>query len=76
MSEWVIFVQHQVTTYLFISWRAQVTFQCDDDDGFFVLEQHAKFDFYCAKSLSTGRHVDPLGHNNLIPANQSFVFDP
>ena len=43
----------------------QVTFQWDDDDICFVLDQHTEFDFYCTNSLkqqSEGnyRNVAPL----------------
>jgi hypothetical protein len=43
-----------------ISWQEQVNFQWDDDDFYFVLDQHAKSDFYCASTLkqhSADRHV-------------------
>ena len=36
----------------------------DDDEVRFVLDQHAKLDFYSASSLkqqSAGRHVVPIG---------------
>jgi hypothetical protein len=38
--------------------REQVNFQLDDDEVRFVLDQHAKLDFYSASSLKhAGRHV-------------------
>ena len=42
----------------------------------FVLDQHAKLDFYSASSLkqqSAGRHVAPLGLMILIPSQPVFV---
>ena len=40
---------------------------CDDDDEvYFVLDQHAELDIYSASSLkqqTVDRHVTPLGHN-------------
>jgi hypothetical protein len=48
-----------------------VNFQWDDDEVCFVLDQHAKLDFYSASSLrqqSAGIHVAPLGHIILIPS--------
>ena len=35
----------------FLSWGEQVNFQWDDDEVCFVLDQHAKLDFYIASSL-------------------------
>jgi predicted alpha/beta hydrolase len=38
----------------------------DDDDVYFVLDQHAELDIYSASSLkqqTVDRHVTPLGHN-------------
>ena len=43
-----------------ISWGEQVNFQWDDDEGRFVLDQHAELDFYVASSLkqqSADRHI-------------------
>jgi hypothetical protein len=56
-----------------MSWWEQVTFQWDDDEIRFVLDQHAELDFIVLahlKQQSTDRHVAPLGHIILIP-NQS-----
>jgi len=42
-----------------ISWQEQITFQWDDGDVYFVRDQHADLDFYCAssqKQQSSGRH--------------------
>jgi hypothetical protein len=53
-----------------ISWREQVSFQWDDDEVHFVLDQHAELDFHSASSLkqqSAGRHgckIDELTLNN------------
>ena len=49
----------------------------DDDNVRFILDQHAKLEFYCASSLkkhSEGRHVAPLEHNILILSQQVFAF--
>ena len=48
----------------------------DEYDVRFVLDQHAKLDFYSANSLkqqSADRHVALLGHINLIP--MQYIFD-
>jgi hypothetical protein len=62
-----------------MSWREQVNFQWDDDEVFFVLDQHAELDFYSASPLkqqSAGRHVAPLWHIILIPSQQVFALSP
>ena len=60
-----------------MSWREQVNCQWDDDEVRFVLDQHAKLDFYSASSLKrAGRHVAPLGHIILIPSQPVFVLFP
>ena len=62
-----------------ISWREQVTFQRDDDEVRFVLDQHAELDIYIASSLkqqSADRHVAPLGHIILIPSRPVFALSP
>ena len=48
--------------------QEQVTFQWDDDDVHFVLDQHTKLDFYSVSWLeqhvqSVDRHVVPLAHD-------------
>jgi hypothetical protein len=48
---WVIVVQRQLCNFSAISWREQVNFEWDDDEGRFVLDQHAELDFYSASSL-------------------------
>ena len=63
-------------SYIYISWREQVNFQCDDDEVHFVLDQHAELDFYVPNSLkqqSVDRHVAPLGHIILIPSQPVFA---
>ena len=58
-----------------VSWREQVNFQWDYQVRF-VLDQHAKLDFYSTsswKQQSAGRHVAPLGHIILIPSQPVFV---
>jgi hypothetical protein len=45
----------------------------------FVLDQHAKLDFYNARSMkqqSAGRHVAPLEHIILIPTQPVFALSP
>jgi hypothetical protein len=62
--ERVIVVKRQFSNFSAISWREQVNFQWYDDEGRFVLDQHAELDFYSASSLKqqfAGRHVAPLG---------------
>jgi hypothetical protein len=56
-----------------------VNFQCDDDEVYFVLDQHAELGFYSASSLkqqSVSRHVAPLRHNILIPRHPVFALSP
>ena len=60
-----------LSNFSVISWQEQVNFQWDDKEIHFVLDQHAKLDFYSASSLkhqSAGRHVALLGHIILIPS--------
>ena len=67
------------STILTISWREQVNVQLDDDEVRFVLDQHAKLDLFSAsllKQQSAGRHVEPLGHNILIPSQPVFALTP
>ena len=50
-----------------------MNYQCNDIEVRFVLDQHAKLDFYSASSLkqqSAGKHVTTLGHIILIPKKQ------
>jgi hypothetical protein len=57
----------------------QFNFQWDDDEVCFVLDQHAKLDFYSASSLrqqSVGIHVAPLGHIILIPSQPVLALYP
>jgi hypothetical protein len=47
------------------------------DDALFVLNQHASLEFNSDSSLkqqSSGRHVAPLWHINLIPNQPVFLF--
>ena len=53
--------------------------QWNDDDARFVLDQHAEFDLYSARSLkqqSVGRHVVPFGHIISIPSQPVFALTP
>jgi hypothetical protein len=69
-------------TQLFFSYiMARTSYiQWNDHDVRFVLDQHAKMDFYSNSSLkygqSAGRHVAPLGHNILIPSQPVFGLTP
>ena len=65
--------------FSYIMARTWVNFQWDDDEVRFVLDQHAKLDFYSASSLkqqSAGRHIAPLGHINLILSQPDFALSP
>ena len=56
-----------------------INFQSDDNYVWFVLDQHAKLDFYSASSLkqqSADRLVVPLGHIILIPRQPVFALSP
>jgi len=67
----VIIVLQQLSNCLAISWWEQVNFQWDNDEVHFILDQHAKLDFYSAnsqKQQSAGRRVAPLWHIILIPS--------
>ena len=62
-----------------ISWREQISFQLDDDDVHFVLDQHAVLYFHSASSLkqqSAGRNVTPFGHIILIPSQPIVALSP
>ena len=70
VNEGIIVVQHQMSNFSAIPWQEHVEFWWDDDDIRFVLDQHAKLDFYSVSSLkqqSMGWHVTPIGHI-LIPS--------
>ena len=58
----------------------QVKLQWDNADNVvFVLVQHALSDYYSInllKQQSTGRHVTPPGHINLIPNQLIFALAP
>jgi hypothetical protein len=49
----------------------QVNFQWNDDEFRFVLDQHAKLDFYSVSSLK--QYVAPLGHITLNPSQPVFA---
>ena len=77
MSEWLLFNANSAIFSTAMSWREQVNCQWDDYEVRFVLDQHAKLDFYSASSLKrAGRHVTPLGHIILIPSQPVFVLSP
>jgi hypothetical protein len=72
-------ISEQFSNFSAISWGEQATFQWDDDEVHFVLDQHAELDFFGASSLkqqSAGRHVAPLEHIILIPSQPVFVLSP
>ena len=74
VSEWLLFNANSA-----ISWREQVSFQWEDNEVRFELEQHAYLDFYTASSLkqqSADRLVAPLGHIILIPNQLVFALSP
>ena len=59
--------------------RTKLHFQWDNDVVRFVLDQHAKLDFYSAYSLqqqSAGRHVAPLRHIIMIVSLPVFALTP
>ena len=78
--EWVIVVLCQLSIFSAVSWLEQVNFQWDDDDEVrFVLDQHAKLDFYSASSVKqqcVDGHVAPLRHIILIPSQPFFTLSP
>jgi len=77
VSKWLLFNANSKKFPPAKSWREQVNFQWDDDEVRFVLDQHAKLDFYSASSLKhAGRHVAPLGHIILILCKPVFALSP
>jgi hypothetical protein len=52
MSEWVIVAQHQLSNFSVISWREQVNFQWDDEEFYFVLDQHVDHGFISGVMVS------------------------
>jgi hypothetical protein len=48
VSEWLLFNTNSAIFQLYLTWREQVSFQWDDDEVRFVLDQHAELDFYSA----------------------------
>ncbi len=50
VSEWLL-LNAKWAIFSAIPWREQVTFQRDEDDVCFLLDQHAHFDYYSADSL-------------------------
>jgi hypothetical protein len=59
----VIVVYHQIRNISAISWQEQVTFDRDDNDASFVLDENTELDFDSANSLNqhaVGRHIAPL----------------
>ena len=79
LSEWVIVDLLQMSNLSATLRREHVTFQWDDDDVRFVLDQHAPLDFYIASWLnqqSRGRHVGLLGSIILIPSQRFFDLTP
>ena len=70
VSEWVLLNAKSAIFQLYHG-QNKLIFQWDDDKVRFVLNQHAKLDFYSASSLkqqSVDRRLTPLGHIFLIPS--------
>ena len=70
----MIDVYRQLSNFSTISWREQVTFQWDDDEVRFVLDQHAQLDFRKLAYWNNSPQIDispPLGHIILILKQQS-----
>jgi spore coat polysaccharide biosynthesis protein SpsF (cytidylyltransferase family) len=62
VSEWLLL---NANSAIFQLYYDENTFQWDDDDVRFGLDQHAELDFYSASSLkqqSADRHVAPFTH--------------
>ena len=60
-----------------ILWREQVSYQGDDDEVCFVLDEHAELDLISASSLkqqSAKRKVSPFGHIILIPLGKRRLY--
>jgi hypothetical protein len=77
LSEWVIIFKGQLSNFSATSSREQVSFQWNDDEVCFVLDQHAKLEFYGASTLTTVRGVDISLHSDTLfwfRANQSLLF--
>ena len=69
VSEWLLFNANSVIFQLYHG-ENKLIFDWDDDDEVrFVLDKHAKLDFYISSSLkqqSVDKHVAPLDHIILI----------
>ena len=64
----------QLSNFSAIPWWEQVNFQWDDDEVFFVLDQHTELDFYCATCSSLKQQVYMSLHSDKLfwfRANQS-----
>ena len=72
----MIVVYHQIRNISAISWQEQVTFDRDDNDASFVLDENTELDFDSANSLNqhaVGRHIAPLRHIIMILSSRVFV---
>jgi midasin (ATPase involved in ribosome maturation) len=79
-NEWVsdccLMPNEQFFSYIF---ERTSYIQWDDNDVYFVLDQHVLLEIYSATSLkqqSAGRHVAPLGHIILNPSQPVFALFP
>ena len=79
VSEWLLFNANSVIFQLYHG-ENKLIFDWDDDDEVrFVLDKHAKLDFYISSSLkqqSVDKHVAPLDHIILIPSQPVFALSP
>ena len=71
MSDWLLFNSAIC--------QQQVSFQWDDDEVRFLLDQHACLEYYIAsllKQQSKDKYVAPLGHIIMFPNQPVFAFSP
>ena len=79
VSEWLLFLMSCEQYCSAILLQVQVTFQWDDDDVCFVIDQPPLLNFCSASSLkqqSAGRHVASLRQIILIPTQPVFALSP
>jgi hypothetical protein len=72
--ERVIVAQRQLSNFSAISWREQVNFQGDDNDIYFVLDQHAWLDFHSASFTETSPQIDMWRHSDIF--SRFFALSP
>jgi hypothetical protein len=74
VSEWLLFNANSAFIPQLYHGENKLIFQLDDDEVRFVLEQHAKLDFYSASSLKhADRHVARTHYSDSEPTSLLFL---